>query len=155
ALDVGGELLGRVSLRAPDDASLRVVGVGLAGFVGPRHDRHGGAPTRRAQGGGGASDAGAEDEDVRSVAAHAGARASSSEMSAAMTEWVSAPTDTASTPASAYARTVSRRRSPEPARTGGCSDVFAIADQRATTSGGWLSIRMQSAPAASASRSSS
>jgi hypothetical protein len=99
ALDVGGELLGRVARGARDDAALGVEGVRLAGFGRPRDEGDAGAVARRGQRGGAPRDTRAENQDVGRLDAHA--RSSSSETSAAATEWVSAPTDTASTPARA------------------------------------------------------
>ena len=99
ALDVGGELLGRVAGGARDDAALGVQGVRLAGLGRARDEGDGGAVARRGERGGASRDTRAEDEDVGRLDAHA--RSSSRETSAATTECVSAPTETASTPARA------------------------------------------------------
>src|SRR5262249_7826287 len=99
ALDVGGQPLGRVAGRPCDDAALRVEGIRLARLLRARDDRDGRAAARRGEGGGAAGHARAEDEDVRRFRAHSGK--SSRETSAARTVWVSAPTETASTPARA------------------------------------------------------
>ena len=100
ALDVRGEALGRVARRPRDDAALGVPGVGLRRLLGARHDRHGRAAAGRRESRRAAGDAGSEDEDVGG-AGLAHVVVSSSEMSAARTECVSAPTETASAPASA------------------------------------------------------
>jgi hypothetical protein len=99
ALDVGGEPFGRVSRRPRDDAALRVEGVRLLRLLGARDDRDGRAAARGRQGGRAAGDTGAQDEDVGRLLVHP--TKSSSETSAASTEWVSAPTETPSAPARA------------------------------------------------------
>jgi hypothetical protein len=82
-----------------DDAALRVPGVRLLRVLGAGHERHGRPAARRRERGRAAGDAGAEDEDVGLRIAHDAC--SSSETSAARTECVSEPTETASAPASA------------------------------------------------------
>ncbi len=98
-LDVGGELLGSVAGGTRDDAALGVERVRLAGLRGARDELDRGPAARGGERGRAAGDTGAENENVGSLDRHA--RSSSSDTSAAATECVSAPTETASTPASA------------------------------------------------------
>src|SRR5262249_48631587 len=115
AFDVLCEFFRRVARRSSDDAALRVVSVGLFGFRRPRDEPDSSPSPRRRDRGRTARYAGAENENVCGFVVHV--FSSSNAMSAAMTEWVSAPMETASGPASAYARTFFRFIPPEASTT--------------------------------------
>ena len=99
ALDVRGERLGRVARGTGHDASLGVESVGLARLLGAGDDRDRGAVPRGGESRRAPGHTRAEDEDIRRLGGHP--CESSSETSAARTECVRDPTETASTPASA------------------------------------------------------